>query len=84
MKTIFFLILLLIVPCLTIAEQDALEYLYEPVIGGGQQSMPRRIEIHALNTEFDAAISLIQKIDVVAIRISKGNSIWRIRTCSII
>ena len=62
MKTIFSLILLLIAPCLTIAEQDALEYLYEPVIGGGQQSMPRRIEIHALNTEFDAAISLSQDL----------------------
>ena len=62
MKTIFFLILLLIAPCLTIAEQDALVYLYEPVIGGRQQSMPRRIEIHALNTEFDAAISLSQDL----------------------
>lgn len=62
MKTIFFLTLLLIVPCLAIADQDTLAYLYEPVLGERQQSMAERIRLHARNTEFDAAISLSQDL----------------------
>lgn len=62
MKTIFFLTLLLIVPCLAIADQDTLAYLYEPVLGERQQSMAQRIELHARNAEFDAAISLSQDL----------------------
>ncbi|MFP6791661.1 MAG: hypothetical protein VB996_00135 [Pseudomonadales bacterium] len=62
MKTIFFLTLLLIVPCLAIADQDTLAYLYEPVLGERQQSMAQRIKLHARNAEFDAAISLSQDL----------------------
>ena len=62
MKTIFFLTLLLMVPCLAIADQNALAYLYEPVLGEGQQSMVHRIKLHARNAEFDAAISLSQDL----------------------
>ncbi|MBT7877970.1 MAG: hypothetical protein HN738_07805, partial [Gammaproteobacteria bacterium] len=62
MKTNFFLTLLLIVPCLAIADQDALTYLYEPVLSERQHAMARRIELHARNTEFDAAISLSQDL----------------------
>ena len=62
MKTIFFLTLLLIVPCLAIADQDTLAYLYEPVLGERQQSMADRIRLHARNTEFDAAITLSQDL----------------------
>ena len=62
MKTIFFLTLLLIVPCLAIADQDTLAYLYEPVLGERQQSMAERIRLHARNTEFDTAISLSQDL----------------------
>ena len=62
MKTIFFLTLLLIVPCLAIAEEDTLAYLYDPALGERQQSMAERIRLHARNTEFDAAISLSQDL----------------------
>ena len=62
MKTIFFLTLLLMVPCLAIADQNTLAYLYEPVLGEGQQSMVQRIKLHAWNAEFDAAISLSQDL----------------------
>ena len=62
MKTIFFLTLLLIVPCLAIAEEDTLAYLYEPALGERQQSMAERIRLHARNTEFDAAITLSQDL----------------------
>jgi hypothetical protein len=62
MKTIFFLTLLLMVPCLAIADQNTLAYLYEPVLGERQQSMAHRIRLHARNTEFDAAIPLSQDL----------------------
>ena len=62
MKTNFFLTLLLLVPCLAIADQDALTYLYEPVLNERQHAMARRIELHARNTELDAAISLSQDL----------------------
>ena len=62
MKTIFFLTLLLIVPCLAIAEEDTLAYLYEPALGERQQLMAERIRLHARNTEFDAAITLSQDL----------------------
>ena len=55
MKTIFFLTLLLIVPCLAAANQNALTYLYEPLLDDRQQSQALRISIHARNAEFDAA-----------------------------
>ena len=56
MKTIFFLTLLLIAPYLAAADQNALAYLYDPVLGEQQQSMAQRIKLDARNTEFDAAI----------------------------
>jgi uncharacterized membrane protein len=59
---IVLLIVLLIVPYLAVAEQDVLEYLYEPVLGEQQQSMARRIGLHARNAEFDAATILSQDL----------------------
>ncbi len=62
MKTISFLILLYIVPCLAVAEQNALQYLYEPILGEQQQLMARRINLHARNAQFDAATQLSQTL----------------------
>ena len=62
MKTVFLLTVMLLAPCLSAADQDALAYLYEPILGERQQSMDRRIKIHARNTEFDAAATLSQQL----------------------
>ena len=58
MKTVFLLTLLLIRPCLAAADQNALAYLYEPVLSERENSIVQRIKLQALNTEFDPAITL--------------------------
>lgn len=64
MKTISFpfLFLLLTIPCLAVADQDALQYLYEPILNEQQESMARRVSLHARNAEFDAATILSQDL----------------------
>ena len=62
MKTIFFLTLLLIFSCRTEADQDVLAYLYEPALAETQQLMAQRMQLHARNAEFDAAIARSQDL----------------------
>ena len=62
MKTVFLLTLLLIRPCLAAADQNALAYLYEPVLSERENSIVQRIKLQALNTEFDPAIALSQQL----------------------
>ena len=60
MKTTLLLILLIVLCPLATAEQDVLEFLYEPALDNQQQNIATRIAVHARNAEFDAAISLSQ------------------------